>query len=1366
MSREERKSPENGIWLCEYHARLIDNNDPMYTVPLLQDWKAQAQSYSWLRVRDGIGIAGQDTGATGATSAAAITNAAARDFDGYRRASAWPNTVVPLLADVAAVDHPVDPATLASAVVKIDDLVVSAGPGMGKTTAVLQITRSLLEGRIGCPFIVPLSAWATDVATMFEWVLKRPAYSGLTLEDVWDAAGQTDIVLLLDGWNELDGDGRSRACVEIERLRSAEQGIRIVLTTRNQTADLPLSGTLVGLLPLSDGQQAEIAREIAGDRGERRVQVAWETPGLRDLVRIPLYLTALLELPDDFPTPTTREEALRLFVRANEASGVRVETLRKVTRGMQKRYLEHIASSGIRNMSQVLVEADARKAVTECGTQLVEEGQISVPPQPDAVLAALVGHHVLTLMGQSASYEFQHHQFQEWFASNVVERLMKQAASGPEARKQLQHEILDLRAWEEPVLFACERIASCEEEDSLNACGAAVLAAFQVDPMLAAEMVHRSGDRVWSLVGVEIQRLLAGWHRPGTVDQAFEFMMVCGREEFLAQVWPLMVANEKQTRLRALRAGSPFRASVLGKDAVARLSDLPPQIKADVVTEMAYECEMDGVRVAMAVAERDPDSSIKSAVAETLAFRGVGRLAASLVASLDDEAFASMALRSWIEEIPDDAVQDRLTAARAAPRGGGRWGYRDISSFLSADNDVRASELTRAIAELEMGDDTRDGAHMIHEASRRFPVAVADGLLHRLKEGRLLPYGVSELIQAAALSVEDEELLAIAMNAAQFDDRADAAAAALGPVNVGRLIDAWLHQQREARSQRGHMEGDLADRLSALRGRIDATQVEHLVAAIESRSSDSDHEKLSELANLIVGRLRTAQKPLPTSPTGAVLAGFVVDWGTRMADTGDANREQLASIATLAECTPSKSMLPVLKRLLDIELSRWRTLQIERTRNRMVPISWLERYADAFVGVTCSEATDLMCGYLTDEHFGAYAAGVLAAQWRNANEPSSQGSWPDFSRVKGARAMRLRDPRATSPEAEAIFSAIATLTSAPSRDEIWPRAVALANAAVTVPHGERAEALVALLDRADRDARCTLLTNLVLSGVVVDAEVVRAGLTNLIEAGQTDAWLLTDSWRLSGWLQLIPFTSRPSTAPEILGTLPESCRRPSYIEPMLRAFKFALDDDTTDVLLELAKVERQLYGWRAWREAVAACRTASAGRGLVDLAIGGAFEEIGSEDRHGLVHSLAEFMQERVEVRQYVYERLSNASESVGATLLARAVAESPDEQGFWTLFRRESAHGNRFITNHTIEKLLTIRTPLDAEGRVFSIDPSPAIRLRQRLLAEVTDGGPSDLAARYLRDVDQIRSIFGVPESEPRHPNLASGKPWPIVAG
>jgi hypothetical protein len=39
LSTEERKSIENGIWLCQNCAKLIDNDEERYPVDLLEQWK-------------------------------------------------------------------------------------------------------------------------------------------------------------------------------------------------------------------------------------------------------------------------------------------------------------------------------------------------------------------------------------------------------------------------------------------------------------------------------------------------------------------------------------------------------------------------------------------------------------------------------------------------------------------------------------------------------------------------------------------------------------------------------------------------------------------------------------------------------------------------------------------------------------------------------------------------------------------------------------------------------------------------------------------------------------------------------------------------------------------------------------------------------------------------------------------------------------------------------------------------------------------------------------------------------------------------------------------------------------------------------
>jgi hypothetical protein len=53
MTRAQRASPENGIWMCAPHARDLDNDEVRYPVRTLRAWKAAAE----LRARDELGKA-------------------------------------------------------------------------------------------------------------------------------------------------------------------------------------------------------------------------------------------------------------------------------------------------------------------------------------------------------------------------------------------------------------------------------------------------------------------------------------------------------------------------------------------------------------------------------------------------------------------------------------------------------------------------------------------------------------------------------------------------------------------------------------------------------------------------------------------------------------------------------------------------------------------------------------------------------------------------------------------------------------------------------------------------------------------------------------------------------------------------------------------------------------------------------------------------------------------------------------------------------------------------------------------------------------------------------------------------------------
>jgi hypothetical protein len=54
MSPQERKSPDNGIWLCGSCARLIDRDERRYSVEKLHKWKILAEQRALLELEMGL----------------------------------------------------------------------------------------------------------------------------------------------------------------------------------------------------------------------------------------------------------------------------------------------------------------------------------------------------------------------------------------------------------------------------------------------------------------------------------------------------------------------------------------------------------------------------------------------------------------------------------------------------------------------------------------------------------------------------------------------------------------------------------------------------------------------------------------------------------------------------------------------------------------------------------------------------------------------------------------------------------------------------------------------------------------------------------------------------------------------------------------------------------------------------------------------------------------------------------------------------------------------------------------------------------------------------------------------------------------
>jgi hypothetical protein len=368
-----------------------------------------------------------------------------------------------------------------------------------------------------------------------------------------------------------------------------------------------------------------------------------------------------------------------------------------------------------------------------------------------------------------------------------------------------------------------------------------ILDALTIDPMLAAEMIFRATDAVWARVGSTVQSFIRRCHTPGTVDRALRFMIASGRSEFLDQVWPLITHENNQVSHSALRAATRFRPSLLGSDLAKWIAPLSPNTRKKVLHEIASNSAMDGLDLAADVAKDDPDHDpeVKAMVVDALAFRRADRHVAELLRGADEKTFDLVTGSGLIDDVTDEHLRAGLDAARKRRRKEGISTYERLRAMVYArDGEDHGGELTTIIAEMLIGNKQGAEVHLVYEARNRYPRAIADGLLQRLRVGRELFFGADDLLASAGFSLEDNVLLEIALSMTpRHDDRAEAAASVLGPQAMGGMIDALFEAMRRVRDASGGYDQAAGDRCHDLLSRIAHTPGASLLAAIRARSS-------------------------------------------------------------------------------------------------------------------------------------------------------------------------------------------------------------------------------------------------------------------------------------------------------------------------------------------------------------------------------------------------------------------------------------------------------------------------------------------------------------------------------------------------
>lgn len=545
-------------------------------------------------------------------------------------------------------------------------------------------------------------------------------------------------------------------------------------------------------------------------------------------------------------------------------------------------------------------------------------------------------------------------------------------------------------------------------------------------------------------------------------------------------------------------------------------------------------------------------------------------------------------------------------------------------------------------------------------------------------------------------------------------------------------------------------------------------------------------EVIGALAELLASHGKdAASRPTPYPvERHAELVEALKQWADVLLRSEDATRAQMAHLARAITRVPDPGLFEPLRLLLAEDLARWKTArdaflkELHRGRQSSGDshMSWENCYRDALSAIGGPDVKALMIGYLPDAGycgFGETAAWVLKDLAEQGPAPSDEERplmRSEFAGVMARRAHLLAGDRQGHPAADAIFAVIGNCVGAEQGQEAHRHALTLARPALLMPH-RRQDALVRTILELPLpwSQKQPVLKALVISGEVVDAEMILAGIRELLEDAKSKVWLLDEnSGRLESWLTLLPFSNRQAALLDVLTWLSPEETSPWRLRPVLSALGFGSSPDAEQVLQDLVRFDPRFIAEHAWLAALQRLKSLASGRVILRVASEADPSSIRPGGARTHPRALADAATTHPEIRQELYEHYATLEQGEAKSIIEVAIAEAPDAQGVLILVRSHGVEGRHLRQTQiytALRNLFTTRRPSVQFKGHEEVVGVPAPGLRQALFALALQNGPvATLAIESLDAIDDLREEFGSGISEPRHPDISANRPWPLI--
>jgi len=1279
--------------------------------------------------------------------------------------------------------------------------IVLEGPaGRGKTTTLIQLAQRTRAA--GIPFIVELPAWTSSRRGILDYIAGMPAFQaeGLTPADLAQVQQTEPFLLLLNGWNEIT---ESNSLLANDALRDLERdfpsaGIIVATRTHHLTPLLP--GALrLRLLRLRRAQRdAYLQARLGAEGGELRARIDAD-PSLNELTRTPFILSEVASLFEaGAEIPSTKIGVLAQVLRLHEQRDEHRNALQIAPLfGRQTDYLKALATDMARRGAVALPEVDACAAVAEVAQRLLESGQIE-PVGAQAVLATLTAHHILERIDYpQTEFQFEHQQLQEYYAAlDVRAQLLDLQDDDHDTIGHFTTDYVNDTTWAEPLRMIAETFAEQTGEgdnDKRNTRASMKLVemALTVDLVFAGELAQLCGAAVWNEVRVTVGERFRDVYaiRDGNYRQyAIAAMLATGVDDFSDIIVPLLSGLDRQTRFRTYRLWPDIQVSSLGsswRDQVRSWSD---EARTDFVSELLHH-RVDGDIVAFAV--EDNSIEVKKAAASGLMWTGSDDALTRVLESMDEQTFEDVA-RKHAVRMPA-ALRPKTIAT--------------MLNFIESTTDHPA-RLRTALDLIELGETDLDGIikdtlatlpgsdmrkldlHYFQPALEYLlkmdPAWTSEWVVIQIAEGNLygreywLPFATTipdGLIEKYLQRLETEDLMNADFSGMNMviAANADAELAARAFVKLRELQGKVSAESGERHEFERHVMRQLETVFRHLPGNVAAAG---LLASITS-GDPLDIKVATSLFNN-VARLDEDPLCITDDDLKARLRTYLKDSVDLVLRQDDFNGEEKANLASsIAQVGKSEDMAELVT-LIRADIDRMRTGRAARAAGDHGPLgngghmSDAGRHVNAVMHLDPVGAAPVLIDLLSEPEYLS-AAAMTRDFVLKSESPFDRTIRYDL--IWGARD-GLTLPTGNDQQRKRFSAAINTEIKRlrEQNQDVKPAAglKTLAKALAIIDGRGSTEVVVDVITlpgQWDQFVCLDAAEGLLMAGVVLPSTIAFALVDSILE--RTEKWMQqSDRYLLRRILAICPFVEDPTAGiAKVRDVLDKRPLHSFELDEVIIALGESRSDAAIDLLYELAS-NAQLFDHCEDKiiNAISSLDTPRAHElllGFVDPDIRG-IALTRNPYRESVLHMrLTELARCEPEVAARLYELCERDLPEHNRAALSMVMDRLGTPEALTANLNLIDDFKPLPVPKGTTDQLISAfveRRPHGQNSNVFTVHARASNELRTRLFRmAIEDEKRRKSAFKLLGQIEEWHLEYGRPIGEQRHPDLASGKCWPL---